>query len=84
MAKKEVGWLICEEYRAITFQSDLNGPALDLVAASGNTEYHLQVVASGDKTALVQKLLRKMAELWPAFDFEFQANSKREITDVKM
>ena len=82
MAKKG-DWIVCEDYQMTTFENGPNGPVFELVAHSGGKEYHLQIEAVNDRTELVQGLLRKMADLWPACDFQFHANARQEITDVR-
>ena len=52
------------------------------VAASDGAEYHLRIEGANDRTELLQAALHKLAELWPAFDWQFRGNSRGQIVKI--
>ena len=84
MAKKKAAaaapapsWIVCQGY------------TLDL--RLGNTDFTFDLVVNNNQysldekavTGLIQKALRIMADRWPAWDWEFQADGSGTITDFR-
>jgi hypothetical protein len=76
-------WLVCAGYTldvnnsdtAFVFELDARG--------SDNNAYFLRVKQLNDRTGLVQRVLRIIADRWPAYDWEFQADTAGSITDIR-
>jgi hypothetical protein len=47
------------------------------------TSYSCASGGFNDRTGLVQRVQRVLADRWPAFDFEFQADTGGNITDIR-
>jgi hypothetical protein len=76
-------WLICRSYNLEVRNSDTSLIfQLDVVGNDGN-QYFLKVVQLNDRTGLIQRIFRIMADRWPAFDWEFQADASGSITDIR-
>jgi hypothetical protein len=76
-------WLVCKGYTV-----DMRNSETSLVFeldAQGNDdrEYFLRVRQLNDRTGLVQRALRTMADRWPAFDWEFQVDTDGRIIDIR-
>jgi hypothetical protein len=52
------------------------------VSGADGKEYYLRVKRLNDRTGLVQRALRLLGERWPAYDWEFEADSDGSITEV--
>ncbi len=73
----------CNGYQLAIFNTpDLFRLDLDLLTQPDSVQYHLRITGINDRTELVQKLLNKLAVLWPAFDFHFTADDRGEITNL--
>jgi hypothetical protein len=70
-------WLTCPGYTLDVRRSDTDF-TFDLVI--GNNQYSLDQTAS---TGLIQKALRVIADRWPAWDWQFQADSSGTVTDIR-
>jgi hypothetical protein len=55
---------------------------LDVQGTDGNA-YHLFVNDPNQNPGLVQKVLRIIADRWPAYAFQFTADADRAVTDVQ-
>jgi hypothetical protein len=55
---------------------------LELTSQPDAVQYHLRINSTNDRTELVQEVLNKLADLWPAFDWHFTADASGEITDI--
>lgn len=44
--------------------------------------YRLQVLKTSDRRALVKAAIAKLGDLWPKFDFQFEADTTRTITKI--
>ena len=73
--------ITCTGYKLGIDCTDRNFLDLEATGDSGGP-YHLVIERSNDRTELVQKTLNKLADLWPANDFHFQADAKNEITEI--
>jgi hypothetical protein len=75
----DTGWIVCTGYTltikrkpGCVFQLDVN-----------DDTYHFRVVDPDDRTGLVQKITRVLADRWPSPTFEFRANAAREIIEIR-
>jgi hypothetical protein len=70
-------WIVCQAY------------TLDV--RRSNTDFTFKLVVNGNKysldqrasTGLIQRALRVIADRWPAWDWEFQADGSGTITDIR-
>ncbi len=75
--------ITCAGYRLTVINNSDSGTDFDiLVNGDDGKEYNLQVSILSDRTALVQMLFNRVGILWPAFDFEFRADSANQITQI--
>ena len=78
MAKnKEPSWITCNGY---TLDARLGERGFTFKLIVGDNDYSLDQKA---KTGLIQHVLRVMADRWPAWDWEFQADDEGTITDIR-
>jgi hypothetical protein len=83
MAKKKPEWITCASY-TLDARNSNTAFLFDLVVNDkDDNEYTLKVKQLNDRTRLVQQTLRVMADRWPAFDWEFQADGDGEMTDIR-
>jgi len=83
VAKKTSAYIKCVDYD-LKVEVNETGPLFDFHATGDdNVSYNLRVMANSKKKKLIQALLHKLAELWPANDFEFLANEENEIEKIK-
>jgi hypothetical protein len=76
-------WLVCRGYTVDMRNSETSFVfGLDVQGNDGK-EYFLRVKQLNDRTGLVQRAMRIMADRWPAFDWEFQADTDGNITDIR-
>jgi hypothetical protein len=76
-------WIACTGYQL----DQRNSPSAFVfelnVTGDDNNEYYLRVKQLNDRTGLIQRTLRLLAERWPAYDWYFQADSDGSIIDVR-
>jgi hypothetical protein len=85
MARKKTGpaealvpnWIVCQGY---TLDVRRSGTAFTFDLIVHDNEYSLDQTAT---TGLIQRVLRVIADRWPALDWEFQADESGIITDVR-
>jgi hypothetical protein len=70
-------WIKCHGY---TLDVRRSGTEFTLRVIVQNNEYSLDQTAT---TGLIQHTLRVIADRWPAWDWEFQADENGTITDVR-
>ena len=70
-------WKICAGYTLDVRRSNTDF-TFNLIV--NNNQYSLDQAAS---TGLIQRALRIIADRWPAWDWEFQADDGGTITDVR-
>jgi hypothetical protein len=76
-------WLTCQGY-TLDVRNDGSSFVFELDASgSDGNQYFLRVKRLNDRTGLVQRALRTLADRWPAFDWEFQADGDNSITDIR-
>ena len=82
MAKKPPpsNWIACKGYTLDVRRSPTDFTFQLIVE---NNKYSLEVDQMNDRTGLVQRTLRVLADRWPAFDWEFQSDDRGTITDVR-
>jgi hypothetical protein len=82
MVKKKAAsnWIVCKGYTLDVRRSDTD---FVFQLSVENNKFSLDVAQMNDRTGLVQRVLRVIADRWPAFDWEFQADASGTITDVR-
>jgi hypothetical protein len=70
-------WIVCQGY---TLDVRRSGTAFTFNLIVHDNEYSLDQTAT---TGLIQRALRVIADRWPAWDWEFQADDSGSITDVR-
>jgi hypothetical protein len=83
MAGTAGNWIVCNGYSLGVENSDTSFRfELDLVDAA-KKQYQLRVNDTNQNVGLVQKTLRVIADRWPAYAFQFQANPNGDLTDIQ-
>jgi hypothetical protein len=85
MAKKKTApiaasapnWIVCQGY---TLDVRRNGNAFTFDLVVHDNEYSLDQTAT---TGLIQRAMQVIADRWPAWNWEFQADDTGTITDVR-
>jgi len=76
-------WLTASGY-SLTLKNSDTKFAFNLdVPDEKNAQYYLQVLQLNESTGLIQRVLRVIADRWPAYDWQFQADTNGKITDVR-
>ncbi len=77
------GWVQCAGYELDVRNGDAEFIfELDVVDADANG-YFLRVKKVNDRTALIQRTLRLIADRWSDVGWHFQADADGSITDVR-
>jgi hypothetical protein len=83
MPPSTAAWIACASY-SVTIQNSDSSFVFELdVTDAKQKQYFLRVKTLNDRVGLVQKTLRVIADRWPAYAFEFQAEPNGAITDVR-
>ena len=76
-------WILCAHY-ILTLDNSRSSFIFDLrVLDAANNLYTLRSIDPHDNVALVQKILRMMADRWPSFTIQVQVDARGTITDVQ-
>ena len=83
MAGTAGNWISCNGY-TLAVQNSNTEFIFDLHCVdTNNKQYQLQVNNTNQSVGLVQKTLRVIADRWPAYAFQFLADSNGNLTDVQ-
>jgi hypothetical protein len=77
---RQSDWIACKGY---TLDVRRSGTDFTFQLIVEDNKYSLDVEQMNDRTGLVQRALRVIADRWPAFDWEFQADDNGKMTDIR-
>jgi hypothetical protein len=83
MAAPASNWIVCNGYSLTVENSNTSFRfELDFVDA-GNKQYQLRINDTNQSVGLVQQTLRIIADRWPAYAFQFQADANGNLTAIQ-
>src|SRR5207249_1201126 len=77
-------WLTCANCRLTIKNSETSFIFQLDVVGTDKKSYYLQATNPAHSRKLIQEVMMAMAETWPDYNFQFQANALGAITAVKV